>query len=248
MRKIPIETKVVDADSTPTTAICIVTLMKHTLLEQPASPLRKLPDEHLESIRILEDAYLSYDDPIQQSGFSGGPERWLAERSPLLDAIVGDGDFLDLGCANGYLLDSVVGWALERGLALKPHGVDLNARLLMDAMRRFPGENHRFWVANVWNWLPPKRFRWIYAIWDLVPVAFLPNLALHLLDHAVTEDGSLIFGAYGSKSDNTPSFDIAKLLRDQGCKIAGESQGGELPGGGPVTRFAWLRRSDWSQG
>ncbi len=224
------------------TAICIVTLMDSTLSNQtPAN----LPEEHLDSIRVLETAYLSYDDPIRQSGFSGGAERWRAERSPLLEAIDGDGDFLDLGCANGYLLQSVVSWAGERGLRLNPHGVDMNTRLIMDAIRSFPGLEHQFWVANAWNWLPPKRFRWIYAIWDLVPTEYLSAFAAHLLVNVVTDDGAVIFGAYGSRSDDTPSFDIAQHLRNCGFVVAGESEGGELRSGGPVTRFAWINRSHW---
>ncbi len=214
---------------------------------RPRAHSIKLSEEHMESIRILESAYLRHTDPIRQSGFGGGPERWRAERSPLLEAIDGDGDFLDLGCANGFLLKSVVEWARERGIELAPHGVDLNPLLIQEATRRFPGFEHRFWVANAWGWLAPKRFRWIYAIWDLVPTEFMPNLACHLLEHVVTEDGAVIFGAYGSRSADTPSVDVARVLRNGGLPISGTSQGGELPRGGPVTRFAWIRWEDWNR-
>ena len=61
--------------------------------------------------RALEDAYLRSDDPIRQSGFGGGAERWRAERSPILEAVDGDGDLLDIGCANGYLAECLVEWA-----------------------------------------------------------------------------------------------------------------------------------------
>ena len=121
---------------------------------------KRLPETHLESIRILERAYLAHSDPIKQSGFSGGAQRWSAERSPLLDAIDGDGDFLDVGCANGFLLESVVDWASERGIELTPYGLDMNPLLIQEALRRFPDSAHHFWVANAWGWMPPKRFRW----------------------------------------------------------------------------------------
>lgn len=209
-----------------------------------AQPSR-LPESHMESIRILESAYLRHRDPIKQSGFGGGPDRWRIERSPLLDAIDGDGEFLDLGCANGHLLESVVAWASERGINLTPYGVDLNPRLLQEAMRRFRDQPDHFWVANAWDWSPPKLFRWVYAIWDLVPIEYLPDLARHLLQHAVKRNGSLILGAYGSKSEDRPSAPIADVLRASGLPVSGVSKGGELPSGGPVTRFAWVRRSDW---
>ena len=226
-------------------AICIVTLMTSEPYAEDDHAHLKLPEDHLESIRILEMAYLAHDDPIRQSGFSGGPDRWRAERSSLLDAIDRDGDLLDLGCANGYLLESLVAWGTERGIRLNPYGVDLNALLIQEAIRRIPELAHHFWVANVWGWLPPKRFRWVYAIWDLVPTSMTTALAQHLLEHAVTKDGALIFGAYGSKSDDKPPFDIARVLRGDGLPISGESTGGELPSGGPVTRFAWIKRRDW---
>ncbi len=206
-----------------------------------------LPESHLKSIRHLETAYLQHNDPIRQSGFSGGADRWRTERSPLLQAVDSDGDFLDLGCANGYLLESVVGWAMERGFTLNPHGVDMNPLLIQEAIRRFPNKAHQFWVANAWGWMPPKRFKWVYAIWDLVPIEMLATLANHLIQSALTQDGTLIIGAYGSKSADFPSLDIARFLQDAGFTVAGESQGGELRSGGPVTRFAWIRRSDWDQ-
>ncbi len=219
--------------------------MDNKLPNRAATPLTRLPESHLESIRTLESAYLRHRDPIKQSGFSGGPDRWRTERSPLLDAVEGDGEFLDLGCANGHLLQSVVEWARDRGVELTPHGVDLNPRLLQEALRRFRQNPDRFWVANAWGWLPPRRFRWVYAIWDLVPIEYLPQLARHLLEHAVARNGALIFGAYGSRSDDRPSVDVARVLRDGGLKVSGVSQGGELPSGGPVTRFSWIKHEDW---
>lgn len=221
--------------------------MPNPQFKQPHAERTKLSEEHLASIRLLESAYLSETDPIKQSGFRGGPERWRAERSPLIDAIDGDGEFLDLGCANGFLLESVVGWAAERGIRLTPYGLDLNALLVQEATRRFPDLAHHFWVGNAWTWLPPRRFRWVYAIWDLVPLGLLPDLADHLLEVAVDEGGALIFGAYGSRSANTPSVDVARVLKDGGLPVSGTSQGGELPRGGTVTRFAWIRWRDWRQ-
>lgn len=207
--------------------------------------MRSLPKPHLDSIHVLEAAYLSHEDPILQSGFGGGAERWRAERSPLLEAMDGDGEFLDLGCANGFLLESVVEWAQERGIKLDPFGVDLNALLIQEAIRRFPDAAHHFWVANAWGWLPPRRFRWIYAIWDLVPNEMIPTLARHMLLNAVRDDGALIFGAYGSKSENTPPLKIADVMIADGLPVSGEAEGGELPSGGPITRFAWINRRDW---
>lgn len=219
--------------------------MDNQLLKRIAAPHSRLPESHMEAIRVLESAYLRHHDPVEQSGFGGGHDRWRAERSPLLNAVDGDGEFLDLGCANGYLLESVVGWASERGVRLTPYGLDLNPRLLQEALRRFREYPDHFWVANAWGWLPPRRFRWVYAIWDLVPIEYLPQLSRHLIEHAVGRNGALIFGAYGSRSEDRSSVAIADALREGGLPVSGVTQGGELPSGGPVTRFAWIKYSDW---
>ena len=73
----------------------------------------------------------------------------------------------------------------------------------------------------------------------------VPTLARHLLANALRDDGAVIFGSYGSKSDDTPPLDIASVLRAGDLPISGESSGGELPSGGPVTKFAWINRRDW---
>jgi len=69
----------------------------------------------------FEQAYLSSDDPRAQSGFNGSAERWEAARRLIVEAIDGPGTFLDVGCANGLLLESVVAWSAHE---IEPYGVD----------------------------------------------------------------------------------------------------------------------------
>ena len=109
---------------------------------------RQLPMRFLRELEALESSYLREDDPIRQSGFGGGPERWRSEREPILDAIDGDGDILDIGCANGYLLECLVTWGRERGLSLVPHGVDQGSRLIELARARLPDFHSNFHVGN----------------------------------------------------------------------------------------------------
>ena len=78
-----------------------------------------------------------------------------------------------------------------------------------------------------------------------MPTSMAAALAQHLLEHAVAENGALIFGAYGSKSDDTPPLDIARVLSAGSLPISGQATGGDLPSGGPITRFAWINRRDW---
>ena len=50
-----------------------------------------LPPTFLDDLRELEAAYCRHDDPVCQSGFGGGSQRWREEREPIVDT---DGDFL----------------------------------------------------------------------------------------------------------------------------------------------------------
>jgi len=200
-------------------------------------PAEPLPADFLARLARLEEAYLRSDDPVEQSGFGGGPERWRAEREVILRAVDRDGDFLDVGCANGCLLGCLCDWARERGIALTPHGVDIGPRLVELARRRFPGHPDRFRVANAWDWQPPRRYRYVYSLYDNVPPAFLREYVRRLAGRYVEPGGTLILGAYGSSSRGEPAFDVGRCLRRLGFPVGGAASVGDLP----LTRVAWTR-------
>jgi hypothetical protein len=197
---------------------------------------RELPSEFVEMLDELERSYLRESDPIRASGFGGGPERWRAEREPLLDGVEGDGDLLDVGCANGCLLECLVRWGRERGIDLVPHGVDRSAVLIRLARERLPDFAGNLHVGNSWTWRPPRHYRYVYAIYDCVPVDYLPEYVERLLEGAVAVGGRLILGAYGSRSRGLDPFDVARFFASEGYAVVGTSCGGT-----PVTtRFAWV--------
>ena len=195
-----------------------------------------LPPDFLAHIRSLQDAYLAQYDPILQSGFGGGPERWRAEREPLLNAVDADGDYLDVGCANGYLLECLVEWGRERGLSLTPHGVDIGPKLIQTAKRRLPQFATNFRVANAWDWHPRRRFRYVYTLHDCVPEPMLQIYVERLLDRVVEPGGRLIVGAYGSRSRGEPPLPVAERLAAYGFSVAGRAFGGDPA----VSAFAWV--------
>ena len=197
-----------------------------------------LPAEFLARAEALQDAYLASDDPIRQSGFGGGAERWRAERSPILEAVPGGGDLLDIGCANGYLAECLVAWAAERGVRLTPHGIDIGPRLIAEARRRLPEFAGNFHVANGWDWRPGRRFGYVYTLSDCVPPDMLAEYVERLLDRLVEPGGRLIAGSYGSRSRGTPPLPVAQTLASLGHVVAGQAAGGEPP----VTAFAWVVR------
>ena len=188
--------------------------------------------------RVLEEGYLQHTDPIKQSGFGGGPARWRAERGPILEAIDRDGDLLDVGCANGYLLECLVAWAKERGRALVPYGVDFSERFVELTRERHPAHASHFWVANAWDWTPPRRFRFVYALLDSVPAELMGAYATRLIDRAVERGGRLIVGHYGSRHRQEQPIEVKAILESARLKVSGTATGGDPA----TTRFAWTDR------
>lgn len=200
--------------------------------------MTQLPAGFLAEAVALEDAYLQHDDPIRQSGFGGGPERWRVERSPILEAVTSDGDILDIGCANGYLAECLVAWAAERGITLTPHGIDIGPKLIAEAKRRLPQFAANFHVANGWDWQPDRRFGYVYTLSDVVPPDMLAEYVGRLLQRLVEPGGRLIVGSYGSRSRSTPPLPIGEMLASFGHVVAGRAWGGDPP----LTAFAWVVR------
>lgn len=190
--------------------------------------------EFLEQSRKLEAAYLRSDDPIVQSGFSGSRKRWVVERSPLVDAIEYDGDFLDVGCANGLLAADVTKWAAERGFSVTPHGVDLGPGLVKLARERHPRFADNFLVADAWTWKPDRRWTFVYSLLDLAPEDLWCHW-LWRLKEWVEPGGRLIVGSYGSRSRDLSPVDVAALMERCGLTVSSSSHGGDPV----VTRFAW---------
>jgi SAM-dependent methyltransferase len=199
---------------------------------------RALPPGFIARLDQLERSYLEETDPIRASGFGGGAERWRAEREPLLDAVAADGHILDVGCANGYLLECLVGWGKERGLHLVPHGVDRSVGLIQRARERLPQFARNMHVGDSWTWTPPMQYDYVYALYDCVPLDYLTDYVARLLDRAVAGGGRLILGAYGSRSRGVEPYDIAAFAESRGYVVSGRSSGG-LP---PVATFAWIDR------
>jgi SAM-dependent methyltransferase len=196
-----------------------------------------LPRAFLTELRALEDSYLVTDDPLAGSGFGGGPEPWRAERSPMLEAVDADGAFLDVGCANGYLLECLVQWAAGRGISLDPHGVDMGTRLVAAARERRPEAATSLHVGNAWDWVPPRRYDYVYALADQVPESLLDQHLARVMNQFVQPGGRLILGDYGSRSHGISPRDVEAILARQ-WTVAGASSGGYPV----VTRFAWADR------
>jgi SAM-dependent methyltransferase len=197
---------------------------------------RELPPAFLAERGRLARSYLESSDPRRQSGFGGGADRWRAEREPILDAFERDGSLLDLGCANGFLVECLGARGAERGLDVTPFGLDLSPELIALARQRLPELRSNFQVRNAWSWSPPRRFTYVYGVADVVPLSHLGAHLSRVWREFLEPGGRLIVGSYGSCSRKIPPLDLGERLPSYGLPVAGTASAG--PGG--VVCFAWV--------
>jgi len=193
-------------------------------------------DVYFEAVREAITEYYLADpsNPYQQSGSNSGSERWKQTRYCLVDAIHRSGDFLDVGCANGLLLEDLISWATERGFLLRPHGIDFVPELIELTRRRFPGHDCSFEVANAFYWTPRRQYDFVRTNLEYIQPADWPEyIARHF--SAVAPGGRLILSQYRNESD--PRVDVRALLRSLGYFVVGSA---EVPG----KSFAWCERRD----
>jgi len=196
--------------------------------------MRQLPDDFIADLEATAAAYLTHSDPIRQSGFGGGAARWRAEREPILDGVAAAGTFIDVGCANGYLLECLVAWGVHRGLRLDPFGLDISAPLIERACARFPGREDHFYVGNAWSWQPPRRFDFVYSLYDCVPETYLEDYVRGLLARVVAPGGRLILGAY-VREPHAESPRVRRRRVHAGVRVRrGGADAGGISSGGAV--------------
>jgi SAM-dependent methyltransferase len=203
---------------------------------------RSLGEEafYRDSQRLMETSYLRDGTPRGGSGFGGTATAWRAQRSQLCQAIDHDGSFLDVGCANGHLMESMAAWCAERGIRLEPYGIDLSPGLVAEARRRLPQWADRIWVGNALDWKAPdgRRFEFVHTLLDLVPAARLEQMVRHQLEHLVAAGGRLLVSSYvpaGDRSRHAP-----EVLRRLGFRVDGTTSPADSTGQA-VAPTAWIQ-------
>ncbi len=170
-------------------------------------------------------------NPYRQSGRGAGAERWEETRRCIVEAIDRDGDFMDVGCANGLLLETLIEWAAERGHAIRPHGIDFIAELIEFARARHPDQGDCFELANAFYWRPRREYQFVRTNLEYVPRADWAEFIGRQLDLAVAPGGRLIVCHY--RNDRDPSVDVGSVLERLGFRVAGRSSA-------PGVELAWI--------
>jgi hypothetical protein len=119
---------------------------------------------HEAMAKLVVPAYLAAASATGGSGSSRDEAGWEYARSLLADAVAPGQSFLDVGCANGHLMESMAAWA-----QVEPYGVEISPELAELARRRLPHWADRIWVGNAAEWAPPRGFDVVRTGLDYVP-------------------------------------------------------------------------------
>ena len=188
---------------------------------------------HAEIASLIVPAYLAAETPWAGSGKSGSAEDWEHARSHIAHAIDRDGSFLEIGCANGYLLECLPRWTphtVDRcGLDIAPELVDL-------ASSRLPELTDRLWLGNALDWEPPHRFTYVRTGLEYVPRHRRRELVERLLGWC----DRLIIGVFNEEAHARPT---EELLRSWGYAIAGRSERANRTKPGIDYRVLWIESS-----
>jgi SAM-dependent methyltransferase len=178
------------------------------------------------TLELLEDSCLEADargDVAGGSGSGGGLARWECKRRVIARAFDHDGDWLDAGCANGLLMETLTGWVAEAGWRIEPYGLDLSARIAERARQRLPHWADRIWAGNVMEWTPPRRFDYVTVIADCVPPDHRAAMVERIARVYLNPRGRLVFSCYKSSAVGRPEEAAATLL-GFGYQLAGAEE------------------------
>jgi 2-polyprenyl-3-methyl-5-hydroxy-6-metoxy-1,4-benzoquinol methylase len=161
---------------------------------------------------LIVPAYLAADTPEGGSGSSRDASGWERARSLVADAVEVGQSFLDIGCANGHLMESMARWG-----GVEPYGLEISPELAALARRRLRQWADRIWVGNALDWEPPRPFDVVRTGLDYVPAPRRHALVEHLLSYT----GRLVIGVFNEERELRTH---EELVAGWGYEVAGRSE------------------------
>ena len=178
-------------------------------------------DYFVQELALHEAKYLAGSTPQQQSGFGRGAPDWECFRRPVVAPLDRNGSFLDIGCANGLLMESVVAWARADGLAVEVSGLEISEKLAELARQRLPHWRDRIFVGNALFWEPAVRFDFVRTELVYVPPPRRREYTERLLARFLQPGGRLLICSYGSsRPEGVRAETLVDELRAWGISVA----------------------------
>lgn len=162
--------------------------------------------------------YLSSDNPRAQAGHSGDEARWRYSRGMIIEAIHKSGTFLDVGCANGHLIETLSEWLKGSGLTIEFYGLDISEGLVESAKKRLPYWQNRIFLGNALYWKPQTKYDFVRTGLEYVPIGRQKDYVDHLLNNYISQNGRLIIGLY---SEIRGSHELEETLINWGYNLDG---------------------------
>ncbi|RKN80572.1 class I SAM-dependent methyltransferase [Paenibacillus ginsengarvi] len=160
--------------------------------------------------QFFTTSYLTSDSPRAQSGHSGDEYHYFHSHIMLLEAINNNGTFLDVGCANGYLLESLDKWIQSLGYyRLEFYGLDISEELIQLAKNRLPHWKQRLFTGNAFHWTPERKFDFV-CVKELnyVPRDKQKAFFIHLIENYVEQGGRFMIGPYTEEIESSEMQDV----------------------------------------
>lgn len=178
--------------------------------------------------RMLEleaAACLGADTVYEGAGHPGSPAEWEEANRLLVGALHKSGSFLDVGCANGLLMESLAAWAQQAGRRIDPHGLEMSPELVQVARSRLPHWAGRIHAGNVLHWEPPQRYTFVRTCLDYVPRTRRAELVQRILDDFLEPGGRLLLGVLDQERTNA----VAAQIQAWGFYFGGVVQAPQRP-------------------
>ena len=196
---------------------------------------------------ILETAYMAASEPWKGSGKSGPFEEWMRLRLPNVGPVNAPGSYLDIGCANGYLLECLLAWAKLKGVALVPYGLDYSTEMVKLTQQRLPDFASHIFHGNAFTWQPPMRFDYVRTEVVYVPGNYRRKYIDRLLSEFLTENGKLLLSDYRGGSSDLRTGWLVDDLTAWGYPIV-ETHDGYSGTGLKKCQVSVLQRGEWANG
>jgi Methyltransferase domain len=174
----------------------------------------ELDDEgwHRAVAALVVPAYLTAETPEGGSGSSRDAAGWEYARSLLAEAVAPGQTFLDVGCANGHLMESMARWA-----RVEPYGLEISPELAALARTRLPHWSGRIWIGNAGSWRPERRFDVVRTGLDYVP----PPRRRRLVEHLLSYSDRVLIGVFNEERELRA---LESEVASWGFRVAGRAE------------------------